>query len=85
MPTVTKPFHETIVDAIGFCNPSPSDGEILRLFALIKMTTIPANHDRIIEAINKYFDFPGSGKWAQEIRLVKESLLEQKKIFSQNK
>jgi len=72
-----RPFHETIVEAIGRC-PSPSTGEILRLFQLIKDTVIPKDHDKIIAAIDKYFDFSGAGKWAREIREVKESILSQK-------
>lgn len=71
------PFHETIVEAIGRCG-SPSTGEILRLFQLIKKTKIPKGHDEIIAAIDKFFDFPGSGKWAHEIMEVKESVLSQK-------
>jgi len=82
MQTVTeqvavRPFHETIVEAIGRC-PSPSNGEILHLFQLIKDTKIPKGHDEIIAAIDKFFDFPGAGKWAREIREVKESVLGQK-------
>lgn len=73
----TRPFHETIVDAIGRCS-SPSSGEILRLFQLIKDTKIPKGHGEIIAAINRFFNFPGAEKWAREIREVKESLLAQK-------
>lgn len=75
-----RPFHETIIQAISWCPMGPSSGEIIRLMSLIRITVIPAGHDEIIKAIEKYFDFPGSEKWAQEIRIVKESLLEQKKI-----
>ncbi len=78
MDYITRPFHETIVSAIQRCNPSPSSNEILRLFLLIKETKIPRGHDKIIAAIDKYFDFPGAEKWACEIREVKASLLEQK-------
>ena len=73
-----RPFHESIVDAIRRC-PSPSSGEILRLLQFIKETTIPKGHDEIIAAIDHYFDFVGAGKWAREIREVKEHLLDQKK------
>lgn len=73
----TRPFHETIVEAIRRC-PCPSSAEILRLFQLIKETRIPKGHDEIIAAIDKYFDFPGAGKWAREIRVVKEAIIEQK-------
>ena len=72
-----RPFHDTIVYAIQRC-PHPSSGEILRLFQIIKDTKIPNGHDEIIAAINKFFDFPGSWKWAREIREVKESLFGQK-------
>ncbi len=75
----TRPVHETIVEAIRRCNPSPSSGEILHLFQLIKDTTIPKGHDEIIAAINEYFRFPGGEKWAREIREVRESILEQKR------
>jgi len=73
----TRPFHETVVEAIQRCS-SPSSGEILRLFQLIKETKIPKGHDEIIAAIDKFFDFPGAGKWAREIREVKEAVLGQK-------
>lgn len=72
-----RPFHETIVDAVHRCS-SPSNGEILRLFQLIKDTKIPKGHDEIIAAIDEYFDFPGAEKWAREIREVVESLRDQK-------
>lgn len=74
-----RPFHETIVNAIQRCS-SPSSGEILRLFRLITETRIRKNHDQIILAIDKFFDFPGAGKWAREIREVKEAILGQKKV-----
>lgn len=80
----TKPFHETIVDAIRQCS-KPTTGEIIRLFEFIKKTTVPANHDAIIAAIDKYFDFPGANKWAREIRLVKEHLLAQKQAAKNKK
>lgn len=73
----TRPFHETIVDAIQRC-PGPSSREFLLLFQLIKDTKIPKGHDEIIAAIDKFFDFPGAGKWTRDIREVKESILEQK-------
>lgn len=73
----TRPFHETIVEAIQRCS-GPSSGEILRLFQLIKDTKIPKGHDEVIVAIDEFFDFPGAGKWAREIREVKESILGQK-------
>lgn len=72
-----RPFHETIVMAIKRC-PSPSSGEIIHLFQLIKETKIPAGHDKIIEAIDEYFHFSGGNKWAKDIREVKESIIEQK-------
>ena len=78
----TRPFYETIVDAIRRC-PGPSGGEILRLFTLIKETTILWDHDRIIAAIDEYFNFAGGEKWARDIRLVRESILAQKKEAEQ--
>lgn len=41
-----KPFHESIVDAIGYCPFSA----LVALARLIKSTKIPQNHDAIIEA-----------------------------------
>ena len=73
----TRPFHETIVGAIQRWS-SPSNGEILRLFQLIEETKIPKGHDEIITAVDKFFDFPGAGKWAREIRKGRESVLAQK-------
>ncbi len=73
-----RPFHETIVDAIKRCKPSPSAGEILHLHRLIMDTKIPSNHDAILEALRKYWDFPGSSKWGLEIQDVEKSLREQK-------
>lgn len=81
-PGAWRPFHETIVDAIERCT-SPSTGEITRLFELIKETKIPAGHDTIIAAIDRYFDFPGGSKWARDIRLVKESILAQKQAAAE--
>ncbi|MCL5410839.1 MAG: hypothetical protein M1324_03215 [Patescibacteria group bacterium] len=73
-----RPFHETIIDAIERC-PSPSTGEIIRLHRLIIDTVIPENHDAILEALRKYWDFQGSNKWAHEITEVAESLRAQKR------
>lgn len=73
-------FEETIIEAISWCPDGASSGEIIRLMGLIRITVIPEGHDKIIKAIDKYFDFPGSDKWAREIRIVKESLLEKKRI-----
>lgn len=72
-----RPFHETIIDAINRCS-APSTGEILRLFQLIKETVIPKGHVEIVAAIEKYFDFPGAEKWADEISGVKNALLAQR-------
>ena len=72
-----RPFHETIIAAINRC-PGPANREIFRLFVLIKETRIPKGHDEIIAAIDEFFAFAGSSKWARDIRLVKESILEQK-------
>ncbi len=79
--SVLKPFHETIITAIRNCHPSPSDGAIFNLLNLVRETMIPKGHDEIIAAIDKYFDFPGSDKYARDIRLVKESLLAQKTTY----
>jgi len=80
MQTKRLPFHETVVNAIRNCNPSPSTGHILQLFNLIKETNIPKGYDEIVAAIDDYFNFPGATKWAREIREVKENLLEQKRV-----
>ncbi|HSV94616.1 MAG TPA: hypothetical protein VLH94_01365 [Spirochaetia bacterium] len=77
----TAPFHQTIVEAIERC-PSPSTGEIFRLFRLIRATEITEGHDEIVTAIDNFFDFPGAGKYAQEIRWVKECLETQKLKFA---
>ena len=72
-----RPFHETIVEAIRVCGPA-SSGRIFILTRLIRDTAIPKGHDQILAAIDEYFDFPGSTKYARDIREVKESLLAQK-------
>lgn len=78
----TKPFHKTIIEAIR--QSTLTTNEIFHLFDLIKKTTIPENHDAIMAAIDHYFDFPGSQKFARDIRLVKENLLEQKRAALNN-
>ncbi len=80
--TEERDIHETIVDAIRRCS-SPSSGEILRLFQLIKDTKILAGHDTIISEIDKFFDFPGANKWARDIRLMRECLLAKKQAASE--
>jgi hypothetical protein len=75
-----KPFHETIIQSIRRCNPSPSSPEIHHLLQLIKETKIPNGHDEIIAAIDNYFDFAGAAKWARDILEVKKSILEQKRV-----
>lgn len=77
MTTTVRPFHETIVEAIRVCGPA-SSGRIFILTRLIRDTAIPKGHDQILAAIDEYFDFPGSNKYARDIREVKESLLAQK-------
>lgn len=88
-PTVSifeaRHLHETIVDAICRCPSSPSTGEIVRLMKLIEDTKIPEGHDLIIAAINTYFDFPGSLKWAREVRQVTEHILRQKSLAEEKK
>lgn len=44
----SRPFHETIVDAIN----AIFEQDMAAILALIKVTVIPENHDAIIEAIN---------------------------------
>ena len=73
MANTTRPFHETIVDAIKRCS-GPSTGEITHLLKLIEETTIPSGHNEIIEAIRHYFDFPGGEKWARVQRIAIEDL-----------
>lgn len=77
---MSQPFHKTIITVIKQCDPSPSRSPILTLLTLINKTDIPADHDEILAAINDYFNFPGSNKWAKEFREVKTHLLEQKKL-----
>lgn len=72
-----RPFHETILEAINRCD-SPSTGEILRLMKLLRETKIPKGHDEIIDALNKYWDFPGASKWGRHIRETKQAVLNQK-------
>lgn len=43
------------------------------------------DHDEIIVVIDKFFHFPGAGKWAREIREVKESILAQKREADERK
>lgn len=70
----TRPFHETIVDMLGKASP----GQAIYLFDLIVETTIPANHDAIIAAIDKCFDFQGGEKYARAVKLVKGTVVAQK-------
>ena len=74
--TTTRPFHETIVDAIQRCS-RVSSGEVFRLIQLIKETKIPKGHDEIMTAIDEHFS-PRTEQWAREVREVNESLMEQK-------
>lgn len=74
-----KPFHETIILAIQNC-PGPSTGEIDRLCWLIRNTRIPKNHDAIIKALEKYFNFPGGEKWCRLLRITKEEILSEKAL-----
>ncbi|MFH0779629.1 MAG: hypothetical protein V1928_02095 [Parcubacteria group bacterium] len=80
----TKPFHETIVDAISGCSRVTAE-PMLFLFELIKMTTIPTGHDKIIAAIDKFFDFPVDAEYAHGIKSVKENLLAQKQAAETKK
>jgi len=43
-----------------------------------KDTKIPKGHDKIIAAVDQFFNFPGAGKWAHAIREVKKFILDQK-------
>ncbi len=45
--TVTRPFHESIVDAL---RKARGDRELSPLLYLLRMTKIPKNHDAIIAA-----------------------------------
>lgn len=74
----TRPFHETIIEAIGRC-PSPRSNQIFNLLELIKETTIPKGHDEIIAAIEEYFNIPNRQAFARDIREVKENLLARKR------
>ena len=80
-----RPFHETIVLEIRRCNPSPSEGDIFALLRQIRETKIPANHEAILAAILKYFDFPGATKYAREIRETMDMVLLQKQVALQRK
>lgn len=82
------PIHEMIVGAIHRCKRDPPlnlNGEIFRIFWMIKKTPITKGHDEIVAAIKKYFDFAGSEKWAHEIREVMVSITRQKKISDHHK
>ena len=78
--TETRPFHETIVEAIQRC---ASGSEIMSLAQLIEATTIPKGHDEIIAAIDKFFDFSGANRWTRQILEVKKSILKQKKASAE--
>ena len=69
-----RPFHETIVDAIGRAN---TYGELQLLAQLIKATKVPKNHDEIIAAWKQRWQVMG---WRQgDLDLgVSANLLEQK-------
>lgn len=67
----TKPFHESIVDAINNCE---NRGELLTLGKLLMATKIPKNHEEIIEA------FKTQGKKHELTNaLLEEKLSEEKK------
>lgn len=76
--TGTRPFDETIVGVIERCRNSE---EFFRFARLIEETEIPKNHDAIIAAIDKFFDFPGSTKYAGTVHEIKESILAQKALI----
>ncbi|HUD20891.1 MAG TPA: hypothetical protein VMQ44_02390 [Candidatus Saccharimonadales bacterium] len=63
--------------------PRPSTEEFLSLLELVKETTIDEGHDEIIAEIDKYFDFPGSAKYARYIREAEENLLAQKQVAAE--
>lgn len=67
--TKTKPFHESIVDAINNCS-FPGHFYLARL---IKITTIPKNHDAIVSAWQKRMKLIGSDDCG-----ITESVLKQK-------
>ncbi len=71
---VTRPFHETIVDAIHRCHPHPAESQIWFLFELIKETKIPKGHDEIIEAICQYFNTETARGW-RDNSTIKETLV----------
>lgn len=73
---VTRPFHETIVDAIRRC--CSTEEMLLCWFPLIKETTIPAGHDAIIAAIEAFFNFSGASKYGRDIAEVLKSIYGQK-------
>lgn len=68
------PFHESLVNAILL---STSSAELALIHWLIKTTKIPKDHDRIIDAIELKWNFPGSF-WKNEVAEMKTLLLAQK-------
>jgi hypothetical protein len=68
------PFHKSIALFIENEPGGPTNGRVRLLMAVIRMSDIPAGHDKLISAIYKYFDFPGGGKWAQDIRVTIEHI-----------
>jgi len=73
--TELRPFHETILETIRRCQ---STVEMMCLFKLVNETRISKGHEDIIAAIDQFFSFPGSEKWAPHIREVRKNLLAQK-------
>jgi hypothetical protein len=87
-----RPFHETIVDFIDYCPlPSYLNRELICLLYLIQRTKIPANWDRIMEAIDKKYcqcqkDPESDSMWYVEyLKNVKEGLLRQKREAEEKK
>lgn len=72
-----RPFHQTIVEAIGRCQ-NPTNNEIRTLLRLIITTKIPAGHNEIMTALDEYVKTNGVGKSPNYFRETRFSLMEQK-------
>ncbi len=72
-----RPFDESIVLAIEQVHGNGTAQEMIYLMDLIQKTKIPKNHDSVLAALDRYWDFPGATKWAREIRQTRESLIAQ--------
>ncbi|MEI6040505.1 MAG: hypothetical protein WCP91_04100 [Candidatus Berkelbacteria bacterium] len=74
----TKPFHQSIVDAIKRCK---NEEEFSLILQIIEETDIPNNHDKILNAIDDFSNSHDKTKLAGKIVSVTTSILAQKEYY----